>query len=78
MDIGISFLPLGCFGALDTYYFVLEKKYGIMYELIRAGQKEVDFDIWIRLKRSECIDGGAAVSACLKSPSIYLFIFRYV
>lgn len=71
----LAFLPLGCFWALDTYYFVLEKKYRIMYELIRAGQKEVDFDMRIRLKRSECIDGGATVSACLKSPSIYLFYF---
>lgn len=71
----LAFLPLGCFWALDTYYFVLEKKYRIMYELIRAGQKEVDFDMQIRLKRSECIDGGATVSACLKSPSIYLFYF---
>ena len=71
----LAFLPLGCFWALDTYYFVLEKKYRIMYELIRAGQKEVDFDMRIRLKRSECLDGGATVSACLKSPSIYLFYF---
>lgn len=63
------------FCALDTYYFILEKKYRIIYELIRTGQKEADFDMRIKLKRSECIDGGATLSACLKSPSIYLFYF---
>ena len=71
----LAFLPLGCFCALDTYYFILEKKYRIIYELIRTGQKEADFDMRIKLKRSECIDGGATLSACLKSPSIYLFYF---
>ena len=71
----LSFLPVGCFYALDTYYFILERKYRILYELVRMGKKDIDYDMRIKLKKSECIDGGATLGESLRSPSIYLYYF---
>lgn len=68
-----AFLPVLCFAYLDTYYFLLEKKYRVLYDKVRTKEKEVDFDIKLNFKKTDYINGGATLLDCVKSPSIYAF-----
>lgn len=68
-----AFLPVLCFAYLDTYYFLLEKKYRVLYEKVRLEEREIDFDIKLNLSRTDYINGKATLFDCVKSPSIYAF-----
>ena len=74
----VSLLPVFPFFLLDTYYFILEKKYRILYEQIRTDEKEADFNLKLNLTKVDCINGDATFWGCLKSPSIYLFYLPIV
>ena len=41
----LSFLPVGCFLILDIYYLRLEKRFRFLYNRVRTGEKEVDFNL---------------------------------
>ncbi len=68
-----AFLPVLCFAYLDTYYFLLEKKYRILYDKVRIDEKEIDFDMKLNLPKTDYINGKATLLDCIKSPCIYAF-----
>lgn len=41
----LSFIPVGCFLILDIYYLRLEKRFRFLYNRVRTGEKEVDFNL---------------------------------
>ena len=76
--LAVGFLPVLCFAYLDTYYFLLEKKYRVLYDKVRIKEKEVDFDMKLNLPKTDYINGKATCIDCLKSPSIYAFYFPLI
>ena len=72
----LSFLPVGCFLILDIYYLRLEKRFRFLYNRVRTGEKEVDFNlnppkVKEILKLNE--KANVRVKDCVLSPSILLF-----
>ena len=73
----LTLVPIICFFMLDIYYLRLEKRFRVLYEAVRTGQKEVDFDLAPPLTRELHIKE-AGLWYCIKSPSIYLFYIPVV
>ena len=73
-----SLLLVFSFFLLDAYYFILEKKYRILYEQIRTDKKEADYNLKLELTKTDCINGNATFVDCIKSPCIYLFYLPIV
>ena len=70
----LSIAPVICFFILDVYYLQLEKRLRALYNMVRTGKHEVDFDLTppkARLLKCE----EASIWYCVKSPSILLFYF---
>ena len=72
----LSFIPVGCFLILDIYYLRLEKRFRFLYNRVRTGEKEVDFNlnppkVKEILKLNE--KANVRVKDCVLSPSILLF-----
>lgn len=72
----LSFIPVGCFLILDIYYLRLEKRFRFLYNRVRTGEKEVDFNLNPPkvneiLKLNE--KANVRVKDCVLSPSILLF-----
>lgn len=68
--LGLSFIPLLLFAALDIYYLKLEKKYRYLYNQVRKGKHEIDFSL--ELSKDDKATK-SRVCDCIKSPSIWLF-----
>lgn len=71
--LGLSFLPVLAFAALDIYYLKLEKRFRYLYEQVRTDKHDIDFSTKLPDKPIDIIQAEARISDCLKSPSIYLF-----
>lgn len=41
----LSFIPVGCFLILDIYYLQLERRFRFLYDSVRTGVRDVDFDL---------------------------------
>lgn len=68
----LTILPVSCFLMLDIYYLRLEKRFRALYNSVREGKKEVNFDLTPpTIKSLRIYDAG--LWSCLKSPSIFLF-----
>lgn len=68
----LTLIPLLCFLLLDVYYLRLEKRFRALYNSVRKGKKEVDFDL-TPPATNELQIKEAGLWYCIKSPSIYLF-----
>ena len=72
----LSFTPVLCFLILDVYYLRLERRFRYLYNSVRTGAKEVNFDL--RPPRAKEIletdkKADVRIAACIKSPSILWF-----
>ena len=68
----LAIAPVICFFTLDVYYLRLEKRFRALYNMVRTGQHEIDFDLNPPKARSLKYKE-ASIWHCLKSPSIFLF-----
>lgn len=68
--LGLSFVPVVLFAALDIYYLKLEKKYRFLYEQVRTNSHPVDFSMNLTKDSKQA---KARIWDCIKSPSIWLF-----
>lgn len=65
--------PVICFLIIDVYYLQLEKRFRALYNRVRSGEHEVDFDLTpLKTSTLRC-EEKCCVWNCIKSPSIYLF-----
>ena len=71
--VGLSFVPVIVFLALDIYYLRIERKMRYWYEQVRTGQAETDYRLQIKNDEVDTKAAGMSVWDCFKSPSIYLF-----
>lgn len=71
--LGLSFLPVFAFAALDIYYLRLERKFRYLFELVRTDKHEIDFSMNLNNAPSEINRAKAKIWDCIKSPGIYLF-----
>ncbi len=81
----LSFLPVILFAVLDIYYLQMERKFRILYSLVRTGKIKVNFDLSLPTgeKIKEMYDDedlkkilpskDARVISCIKSLSISCF-----
>ena len=68
----LAIAPVICFFILDVYYLQLEKRFRALYNMVRMGQHEINFDLNPPKARSlKCEE--ASIWYCVKSPSILLF-----
>jgi hypothetical protein len=59
---------------LNIYYLKLERKFRFLYELIRVGNKEMDFSMSVKnLSKKEQKDARATLCKCIFSTSILVF-----
>lgn len=70
----LTLVPLLCFFMLDVYYLLLEKRFRVLYNSVREGKKELNFDL-MPPETSELQGKKISLWYCAKSPSIYLFIY---
>lgn len=74
--IVLSFLPILCFTLLDVYYLQLERRFRYLYQQVRNGSHDIDFDL-DPPKAHEILkkDGKSNVRllSCCYSTSILLF-----
>ena len=73
----LTLVPILCFLMLDIYYLRLEKRFRALYNSVREGIKEVDFDLTPPATKELQIKE-AGLWYCVKSPSIYLFYIPVV
>ena len=76
----LSFIPFLTFFVLDIYYLRLEKRYRFLFDQIRAGKCEIDFnmtppDINSINREGKSYVQKVSIKSCLRSPSIYLFYY---
>lgn len=71
--LGLSFLPVLAFAALDVYYLKLERKFRFLFDQVRMDEHEIDFSMKLTNNPLEVISAKARTLDCIKSPSIYLF-----
>lgn len=72
----LSFTPVLCFLILDVYYLRLERRFRYLYDSVRMGEKEVDFDLRppkVRDILETNRKANVTIAACIKSPSILWF-----
>ncbi len=79
--LALSFIPIIAFFLLDTYYLQLERRFIYLYNSVRTGKKELDFDLrppTVKdiLKRNK--DSDVRYLCCIKSPSIFIFYFLLI
>lgn len=72
----LSFIPVVCFLILDIYYLRLERRFRYLYDSVRTGVKNVDFDLKPPkveeiLKRNR--KASVRIKNCIISPSILWF-----
>lgn len=65
--------PVLSFFLIDVYYLQLEKRFRALYNRVRSGEHEVDFDLTPPPANTLRSNEKYCVMQCLKSPSIYLF-----
>lgn len=65
--------PVVCFLLLDIYYFHLERRFRALYNRVRLGEHEVNFDLMPPKTGSLRENEKCSIWDCIKSPSIYLF-----
>lgn len=71
--LGLSFLPLLAFFALDIYYLKLERKFRLLYNQVVDNIHPIDYSLKLKFTKQELNDAKATTWECVKSPSIYLF-----
>lgn len=71
--LGLSFLPVLAFAALDIYYLKLERKFRFLFDQVRLDKHAIDFSMDLTNDPLEIISAKARTCDCIKSPSIYLF-----
>ena len=71
--LAVTLLPVLLFGYLDVKYFQIEKKYRILYEQVRLGQKSIDFSMKINFTKIELKEGKATLCNAIGSWSIWPF-----
>lgn len=71
--LGLSFLPLLAFLALDIYYLKLERKFRLLYNQVVDNIHPVDYSLKLKFTKQELKSAKATNFECIKSPSIYLF-----
>ena len=71
--LGLSFLPVLAFAALDVYYLKLERKFRFLFDQVRLDEHDIDFSMSLTKDPLEIIKAKARTWDCIKSPSIYLF-----
>lgn len=71
--LGLSFLPVVAFAALDVYYLMLERKFRFLFNEVRLDRHEIDFSMVLTKDPQEVIAAKARVRDCIKSPSIFIF-----
>ncbi len=71
--LGLSFLPLLAFFALDIYYLKLERKFRLLYNQVVDNIHPIDYSLKLKFTKEELRDAKATNFECVKSPSIYLF-----
>lgn len=71
--LGLSFLPLLAFFALDIYYLKLERKFRLLYNQVVDNIHPIDYSLKLEFTKQELKDAKATNWECIKSPSIYLF-----
>lgn len=72
----LSFIPVLCFLILDLYYLRLERRFRFLYDRVRTGKKETDFDLHPpKAKEIVKMDSKSNVrlGSCLRSPSVLWF-----
>ena len=75
----LSFLPLVSFFALDVFYLQIERRYRFLYEMVRRGSKDINFDLRPPMVRDipKTMDDGTPTRVryinCFASESIWLF-----
>ena len=68
----LAIAPVLSFFILDIYYLQLEKRFRALFNMVRTGLHEVDFDLTPpKAKTLKCEE--ASIWYCIKSPSIFLF-----
>lgn len=65
--------PVACFLLLDIYYLLLERRFRALYNRVRLGEHEVNFDLTPPKVGSLRESERCSIWNCIKSPSIYLF-----
>lgn len=69
--------PVLCFSILDIYYLQLEKRFRVLFNMVRTEVHKVDFDLTPpKAKTLKCEE--ASIWYCIKSPSIFLFYLPLV
>lgn len=58
---------------IDIYYLKLERRFRALYNRVRLGEHDVDFDLTPPQIKSLCCNDKCCIWHCIKSPSIYLF-----
>lgn len=71
--LGLSFLPLLAFLALDIYYLKLERKFRLLYNQVVDDIHTVDYSLKLNFTKQELKGAKATNWECVKSPAIYLF-----
>ena len=72
----LTVIPILCFLILDIYYLRLEKRFRALYNAVRGGEKEANFDLTPPAAKS--LKKEASLWICFKSPSVYLFYIPVV
>lgn len=68
----LSIAPVICFFVLDVYYLQLEKRFRALYNMVRTGRHEIDFDL--NPPKAKILKGeGVSIGCCMKSFSVFLF-----
>lgn len=65
--------PVICFLLIDVYYLQLEKRFRALYNQVRLGEHEINFDLTPPAVKNLRCDERCCIWQCIKSPSIYLF-----
>lgn len=70
----MSFIPVIGFMIMDLYYLYLERKYRYLYEEIRTGKKELNFNLSLeKFDKEKKKNARVRLYQLLMSPSFYFF-----
>lgn len=73
--LGLSFLPVFSFAALDIYYLRLEKQFRYLFSQVANSkdQNSINFSLNPTIPKEKRKEAKATIQDCIKSPSIFLF-----
>jgi len=71
--IAISLFPIILFGYLDAKYLQVEKKYRILYDQVRLGEKFIDFSMKTNFTTTELKEKKATLCDAVRSWSVWPF-----